>query len=64
MTGRRLYDLHTDERRRVFGRRNPGDLDTATLWGAAPVAWPFLPEQERRLWNALAKRITPKRRKT
>lgn len=62
MTGRRLYDAFTDAMVREttpWQRNERGAIGSIDL---RPKAWPILSVEERRIWNALAKRITPKRK--
>jgi hypothetical protein len=72
MTGRRLYEQFTDSAAAVTGWNDKTDLGaigvprrkmfTADNDSAVPPrAWAFLTPYDRRLWNDLAKRITPKR---
>jgi hypothetical protein len=62
MTGRRLYELYCDTTESVgcFDFLRP---KTALAHpDKPPVAWAYLLRRDRDVWNALAKRITPKRR--
>jgi hypothetical protein len=72
MTGRHLYERFTDSAAAVQSWGDKTDLgavgvDRRKLFGGdntAPIpprAWAFLTPYDRRLWNDLAKRITPKR---
>lgn len=58
MNGRRLYDLYTDETARAF-TRNRGGWNPAEQ---ALPAWPSLSDTQRKRWNALAARITPRKK--
>ena len=63
MTGRRLYDLFADawqSQATHYERRD----ESTTLIKPTPVAWPFLTPAERRVFNEMARRLTPKRRTT
>jgi hypothetical protein len=59
MTGRRLYDHYCDA----------SYSEDDTVWSALQerwvkpekLAWTYLKSSERRMWNALARRVTPKR---
>lgn len=61
MTGRRLYDKSCD---------SLAAQDHNTHWGMSvlpyaehkPIAWPFVSSRDRRVWNDLAKRLTPRKR--
>lgn len=63
MTGRRLYDLHCDAIASKTSRwqRQQGYV-TGCEDDTSPAAWPFLSDADRSVWNALARRITPKKR--
>lgn len=66
MTGRRLYEQFTN----ALGEfRGPYDKTVLPGAGSArtdgdgcpdPVAWPFLSHRDQLVWNALARRITPR----
>lgn len=58
MTGRRLYDKYCDATAEEFP-------DNRGAWRTAekPLpSWPSLSNDNRRRWNSLARKITPKRR--
>lgn len=61
MTGRRVYDLFTDS---VYkGAWSSYDRDHYLPSINTPsLAWAALTSTERRVWNELARRITPKRK--
>jgi hypothetical protein len=61
MTGRRLYEQHCIARKETIGERAWGG-NTGFRDSYAPVAWDYLPNGDRSFWNALARRITPKKR--
>lgn len=62
MTGRRLYDHHVDALRAV--KRDRWVPSTCRYERAypdkLPIAWPFLSDDERKMWNEMARRITPR----
>lgn len=60
MTGRRLYDLVCDGWA-LSGSYTRGS-EFNTLLPKAPLAWPFLSDQERRAFSHAAARATPKRK--
>ncbi len=66
MTGRRLYDhftdaLGTDRWMSHGGTVLPSDQTEATT--RPPVAWPFLASRDKAVWNTLARKLTPTKRK-
>lgn len=67
MTGRRLYDKHCDSLkvtvRRVWNAQWER-YDDKYAYIPEPSAWPFLTDQQQRFWNDMARRVTPKPRKT
>lgn len=61
MTGRRLYEHHCDA---LAATTTPWLRDTyVRSMATTPVAWPFLSSNERAVWNAFARRITPTTKK-
>jgi hypothetical protein len=63
MTGRRLYDHYADSAVTSTSAtwNKPADLSTVPMEGI--LAWSVLTARDRRMWNELARRITPKPRK-
>lgn len=61
MTGRALYDRYCSTRIETLGTFWSPTI-ASNFRAQAPIAWPYLPGSERRLWNALAQRLTPKRK--
>lgn len=65
MTGRRLYDKYVDalfKERRV--RWDSNTRQNVYIYPEKiPPGWPFLSDNERYTWNALARSLTPRRRK-
>ena len=60
MTGRTLYDRFTDalaETRSTWGSSDLPGMNNET---PPPDAWPYLSTRDKRVWNALARKITPK----
>lgn len=62
MTGRKLYEHHSIVRKETIGSRSVVGEHAGFREHHAPVTWDFLPWSEQRIWNALARRITPKKR--
>jgi hypothetical protein len=72
MTGRRLYEIVTDEafRAEAFalpwyeqeGRGVAGVAVRGLFSNRTPAAWSYLPRRERAAWSAAARRITTGRR--
>lgn len=61
MTGRRLYDHFADA---LVDATYPWQRTKPTV-GQIPTnlpAWPMLNSSEQRVWNNLARRVTPKRK--
>jgi hypothetical protein len=61
VTGRKLYDKYVDAEAWA-GKVWDSSRNTWT-WPTRPLAWPFLTSRERKVWNDLAKRITPRPKK-
>lgn len=61
MTGRRLYEHHSEARQKTIGTRPIGS-DTGFREQHSPVTWAYLPWREQHFWNELAARITPTKR--
>lgn len=66
MTGRRLYEKYTDALKLCeTSRWNSAERRQERAYPVhTPAAWAFLPDRERRTWNTLAKKITPRPRKS
>lgn len=70
MTGRRLYEIVTDEafaseayETRWFETNGAkGEVVSGLFTGTTPASWAYLPHRERVLWNRAARRITKGRR--
>ena len=60
MTGRALYDRFCDSGAAVYHYHG---LSVLPHDGNKPIAWPFLSSRDRRVWNDLARRLTPRKRK-
>lgn len=63
MNGRRLYEHFCNARHGTIGNW-PETVANSNLRSTAPVAWPYLPWREQEMWTDLAKRITPKARRS
>lgn len=63
MTGRRLYEKYTDALRSTAKYRWVGDQYVRKYPVHAPFAWAFLPDDDRAVWNDLALRVTPPKRR-
>lgn len=65
MTGRRLYDHYADSLIKANGWYGTDRLSEnfSTVPATGVSAWPMLSKTDRKLWNELARRITPKPRK-
>lgn len=66
MTGRRLYELITDERMNVIGYHKPFNAwhnqVNALNFDNPPPAWAFLTPQEKSIWGKAAARLKGVRR--
>lgn len=63
MTGRKLYDHYCDAVKSETSEWQRDNGYVGTVPDAGVRAWPFLHYSDRAVWNALARRITPKPRK-
>lgn len=67
MSGRRLYDKHCDAILATKGSRWStvrGAWEDDYAYDSSPKAWPFLTRVQQRYWNDLAKRVTPRARRS
>lgn len=65
MTGRRLYEKYTDALAAAKVTRWDPSTRRNVRWFPVdiPLAWGFLPERERDVWNMCARLVTPRKRK-
>ena len=62
MTGRRLYEKFTDALGECSRNGYRDGRPVRVYPPSVPPAWAFLPQDERSLWNTLARKVTPRKR--